>query len=458
MKSRAVAIGLFALIASAALLTAGPLDPPSGAIAPTYKTLGEVEPRIAINAANTPGDADSTFRITKPGSYYLTESFSVLPNKSGIEIASSNVTIDLNGFVIGSTSSLPTIRLTSTGRTHISVRNGTLNLGLGDAIDLAPAGAADADMTTGGIIEDIRIASAGGIGIRAGNSVTINRCTIIKCNLGGILAGTNAHVLACTVTDNKEVGIEVSQDSHVIDCNVSGSTSYGIHAYSGTTVRGCTSSENSAAGFNLEFKGSIIDCVSRGNGSYGFLIRQGTVANCNSSNDGYGFRLDECTTTNCHATSSEDEGFIVSGGSLTASVAIFCDSQGILVGDSSSIIDCTSYGNKGSGIKLFTNATIRGNHCVKNGSSGTGGGIEVAGKNNRIDGNTCNENRVGILVSATRNIIVRNVCNTNTTNWSIVASNSVAPIVVTNKTGAAINGDTGGGSLGSSDPSANFTY
>ena len=46
----------------------GSLTPPAGPVAPTPGP----EPRIAINATNTPGDADSVYRIAQPGSYYLT--------------------------------------------------------------------------------------------------------------------------------------------------------------------------------------------------------------------------------------------------------------------------------------------------------------------------------------------------------------------------------------------------
>jgi hypothetical protein len=67
-----IAITSTALLAASAILTAGPLGPPAGPVASSYKTLTEVEPRTAINAANTPGDATSLFKITQPGSYYLT--------------------------------------------------------------------------------------------------------------------------------------------------------------------------------------------------------------------------------------------------------------------------------------------------------------------------------------------------------------------------------------------------
>ena len=85
-------------LAAAGLLFAGPLDPPAGPVTSTYKTLTEVEPRIAISATNTPGDADSVFKITQPGSYYLTGNITGVVGKHGIEIAVSGVTLDLGGF------------------------------------------------------------------------------------------------------------------------------------------------------------------------------------------------------------------------------------------------------------------------------------------------------------------------------------------------------------------------
>jgi len=50
----------------------GDLNAPAGPVMPTMKTPVEVEPRIAINAVNTPADANATFNIAVNGSYYLT--------------------------------------------------------------------------------------------------------------------------------------------------------------------------------------------------------------------------------------------------------------------------------------------------------------------------------------------------------------------------------------------------
>ena len=61
-------VGACVVAAATMVSFAGPLDPPAGPVASTYKTLTEVEPRIAINATNTPGDADSIYKVTQPGS------------------------------------------------------------------------------------------------------------------------------------------------------------------------------------------------------------------------------------------------------------------------------------------------------------------------------------------------------------------------------------------------------
>src|SRR5687767_7622300 len=99
-NSLAVAAGALALTGIVFLTVAGPLDPPDGPITSTYKTLTEVEPRIAVNAQNTPGDANSLFRITQPGSYYLTGNITGVPNKNGVYIFGHRVTLDLNGFTV----------------------------------------------------------------------------------------------------------------------------------------------------------------------------------------------------------------------------------------------------------------------------------------------------------------------------------------------------------------------
>src|SRR3954470_21985484 len=75
---------------------AGPLNPPAGAVAPTMKTLQDVEPRTPIQSLS--GSAAASYVITQPGSYYLTGNIVRTPNKHGIQVLADNVTIDLAGF------------------------------------------------------------------------------------------------------------------------------------------------------------------------------------------------------------------------------------------------------------------------------------------------------------------------------------------------------------------------
>ena len=82
------------LHSSPVILAQGSLTPP-GAPAPTMKSLDQVEARTPISSA--------PFTISSPGSYYLTSNLTV-SSGDAIVIASSNVTLDLRGFTINSTS------------------------------------------------------------------------------------------------------------------------------------------------------------------------------------------------------------------------------------------------------------------------------------------------------------------------------------------------------------------
>jgi len=118
------------LAGAAAISIGGPLDPPAGPVTSTYKTLSEVQPRIAINAANTPGDAGNLFRITQPGSYYLTGNITGVAAKHGISINASNVTIDLMGFTVQGAAGAPSgITTTTTPLNNLCIRNGFVSGG-----------------------------------------------------------------------------------------------------------------------------------------------------------------------------------------------------------------------------------------------------------------------------------------------------------------------------------------
>lgn len=115
-----------ALIVTASTDTfAGDLVPP-GAPAPTAPQ----EARTPVNLVNTPGDANSRFRITSSGSYYLTGNITLGTAVNAIEIGASNVTLDLNGFTLSQAFAIISPPLNGVvaddGLQNITVRNGVV--------------------------------------------------------------------------------------------------------------------------------------------------------------------------------------------------------------------------------------------------------------------------------------------------------------------------------------------
>src|SRR5476651_1398236 len=104
---------ILALIGSRLLVPAavaqGPLTPP-GAPAPTMKSLGQIDARVAtageripVNATTCPGDSSALFVIAQRGSYFLTGDVNGVSGKNGVHITSPEVTLDLNGYQLDGT-------------------------------------------------------------------------------------------------------------------------------------------------------------------------------------------------------------------------------------------------------------------------------------------------------------------------------------------------------------------
>lgn len=275
-RPRATILASLALITTAGLLIAGPLTPPAGPVAASYKTLSEIEPRIPLSAATTPGDAASMFKITQPGSYYLAGNL-VSTKAIGVEIEASNVVLDLNGFTISSGSATTEygVNLFTDGQgtwRNVTIRNGTV---------------------TGAFAQ-------GGIQTDA-DMVAIRDVTVIGVPNYGLSVSSNGRVVGCDVR-GCTTGITGSYASTIEDCRVSNCTQHGISAV-GSAVARCTITGCGSAGIYAQAHAVVEGCVLRDNGpGSGFAIRlvgQGSRIEANTvSGSWFGIFLDTGATDN----------------------------------------------------------------------------------------------------------------------------------------------------------------
>ena len=417
-----LSLSTLALLITGGLLYAGPLDPPAGPVTSTYKTLTEVEPRTAINLTNTPGDADSLFKITQRGSYYLTGNITGVPGRHGIEIVASGVTLDLMGFdLVGSAevAALDGVSVTALNLTNITIRNGSVRGWGGDGVDVGNS--------SNNLLDGLRASANTGNGIAIGTGSTISGCSAYNNTAIGIWAVAGSTVTGCTAYSNNGDGIVAGEGSTVTGCTayLNGElffTANGIRAGSGSTVTGCTAHSNTGDGIFASSGSTVTGCTAHSNTRDGISAGSGsTVAGCTSS---------------------------------------FNFGNGISASSSSTVTGCTARLNNGDGIQFDSDCRVTDNICESNGfGAGSGAGIFATGGDNRIEGNHCTDNDRGIDVDAAGNIIIRNTCASNAINWVIAANNYYGPII--NRTGvvtAVVNGSAAAGTLATTDPNANFTY
>jgi len=398
--STVLSLSAIAMLITGAVLNAGPLTPPVGPVAPTAKPLAEIEPRIAINATNTPGDNDATpslFKITAPGAYYLTGNITGEVGKHGIEIVASNVTIDLNGFaLVGVPGTLDGVGATVINITNIEVRNGSIRSWGGDGVDLSSLTVAVC------VVRDVRSSGNGARGISTGSGSTLIRCAAYDNGTFGIAAGQGSTVTECAAFANAGTGINASTGCTVTACSAYDNGANGIATAAGCTVTGSSANFNAADGISVGFGSTINACTAY-------------------SNAGNGITADSGSTIN----------------------------------------GCTARANTRNGKRVNFACSVLFNTCASNGNgTGDGAGILATGSDNRIEGNTCATSDRGIDVDGSGNIIIRNVCAGNTTNWSIAAGNHYGPIIDRTAVAAppAVSGNSATEALGSTHPNANFTY
>lgn len=317
-----------AMLAGARAAHAGPLDPPAGPVTSTGKTLTEIEPRTPINSTNTPGDANSIYKITAPGSYYLAGNLMGVSGRHGIEIDSDDVSIDLCGFnVEGVPGSLDGINVTSR-RDRLSICNGIVHRWGGSGIHIAPIGQGD-----GSRVERI---------ISRGNT------------LHGIVVGVSSVVRDCEAISNGGQGFSGAFASLFSGSIAYGNVQGGFTLSQGSTATGCSAMSNNGHGFLTTLTALMAHCAAGNNGGPGFSMSSGgTIVECEST---------------------------------------FNTGDGILLGDSSSVRGCRSSSNGTGSMGAGIHATGRDNHIEGNNCTGNVRGFDIDSGGNFIARNTCSGN------------------------------------------------------------------
>lgn len=357
-QRRSILAGIGGLAAGALLAgraNAGPLNPPAGPVTSTGKTLTEVEPRIAINAVNTPGDADSLFRISQPGSYYLTGNVAGVSGKHGIKITASGVSIDLNGFdLVGVTGSLSGI-LTSGTINSICIQNGKVRSWQGSGIS--------ASSSSGILLRDLISIGNGATGILCGSSSVVSGC-VARGNTIGITCGDKSVLTYCTAASNSNAGIQMGNAAVVSGCSADENGGQGIVLGFLGHVSGCTVSRNALTGINATSSCTIIDNTVSENSSHGIDVAFNSIVRGNTSilsATGAGIRVRSSgSRIERNHLVSNSTGLLVSG------------SRNIIIGNSVSQSISVNY-NIASGNRYgpIIDATATGSAAV-NGSSAAG--------------------------------------------------------------------------------------
>lgn len=338
----------------------GLLTPP-GVPAPTMKSLAQIEPRMPISFVPT--------NITVSGSYYLTTNLNTTVSNA-IVIATSGVTLDLNGFTLSST---------------------VANAANGGTAILIPAGLSDITILNGhirgGVIDNGGVFSGSGFGNGIYSSVVSNvRVTgvsVIGCLYYGIFltTGNPCVVEACTIETAGSCGIAASivKGSFVIDCGSLGIVANQVSDSQGSVVNGacgieaisvlnCYGTCSMGTGHGLLVQ-SAQNCYGYCGGSGTGIYASAAAMNCYGlSNSGTG--LGAITAQNCQGVS------YLSGPGISAETANNCYGQGLVRGISANVATSCSGRSDGGSYGIF--ATSIANTCYGSSATGTGLGTTIA--------------------------------------------------------------------------------
>ena len=424
----------------------GPLTP-SGAPAPTMKTLNELDTSIKQVAGRIP-ISHPGYIITEPGSYYLTTNLVTTTNQRGITINTSNVTVDLNGFsILGAGASGSGILMNY--RDNVTIKNGTIRDCYYSAIyapnskrctfeNLKILNNSRASGSSSGIyagrnskIVNNQILDNGGYGLRIYGSGSYIKNNIVKGNYLNydLSQGNHLNLLlsevpvtikwpckvefagTLTCTNQNQNAISIESDNVTINMNEhtligSGTDhTYGIyqsntyknlHVLNGNITHwtGSGSRAINAEGFNGSFENISVSTNFSGIFVSGI---NAIISNCRADNNTWGiYGGQNSLITKCRAYQNLLNGIEGENGSIISQCTAYKNGQyGIQGGASGKVIDCTSNKNR-TGFDVGYLSIISGCVASKNQTEG----IQVS-SNSLVYNNNCSKNGgAGILLKA----------------------------------------------------------
>jgi len=246
---------------------------------------------VLINQASVLSSGGFPYKITQPGSYRLSGNLVVTGSTDAIDIAASNVTLDLNGFaILGPNVFYPPCTTACTGIADngsapaaVTVRNGSLS-GWTWGVTLGTC--------TGCSVQQLIVYNVCHAGISVGNNGVVSGNVLtgyVGSNIcgptegSGIGAGSNSLIVGNTVQRfgpgmSQELGIAVpgiaaGENSTYIGNTVSGNLGNGINVYYNSTLVGNTVSSNGYVGIHVFCPSNFVGNTVVGNGDGNIFIQ-----------------------------------------------------------------------------------------------------------------------------------------------------------------------------------------
>lgn len=314
--ARCAVVGAIGLLAAPAL--ASDLNPPFGPVADTGPTQIFELP----------------YTIDASGSYVIALDLTgPIDVNDGVTINASDVVLDLGGHTLigGAPIGNAGVRVDGAAM-NVTIRNGTMTGWIRGVESNAPA------LTTQNLrVEDLQIRNceSGVYATATGNAVI--RCQIdVGSILNAIALYDNALIVDCTVNGGGATAIIAGRSSRILNCAVSGCDGDGIAALQGSVIENCVARECLGTGISVA-GGVIRGCAAYQNGAPFAALTENPPARDFSG------------------TSSET----VSIAGVTKAVQFgdgrAVDEAGLQVTNGGTIVDSTSRGNVGDGVRLSGN-------------------------------------------------------------------------------------------------------